>query len=150
MILAWFSVVAFVTVGSIYVVVTTRPDPVTLAVGVDGVVADVRAGELRVDRPEERSIDPYRGYGTWVDVFDFSPPYSGVEPTLEADELQAMADAGVRTVYLQAARLDDRSPGGLEDRWLLAEWLLTPTASGSTWWPGTSPGSAPEPQTWTG
>jgi hypothetical protein len=35
-----------------------------------------------------------------------------------------MAAQGVHTVYLQATRLDDRTPGVLEDRWLLAEFLL--------------------------
>ena len=35
-----------------------------------------------------------------------------------------MAADGVRTLYLQAARLDDRTPDGLEDRWLLADLLI--------------------------
>jgi len=124
-VLAWFSVIAFVVVGGAYVLVTTRPDPVSIAVDVSPATLDSRPGRLVLGVPPERTLSPYQGYGTWVDVFDYSPPYSGVVPTLAPDALEEMAANGVRTVYLQAARLDDRSPSGLEDRWLLAEWLLT-------------------------
>ena len=123
-ILAWLAVIAFVVGGAAYIAATSGTTPPPLAVSAAPFVVDLRDGELTVAAAPQRTIDSYRGYGTWVDVFDFSPPYSGLTPSLEATELQDMADAGVRTVYLQAARLDDRSPSGLEDRWLLAEWLL--------------------------
>ena len=35
-----------------------------------------------------------------------------------------MAAAGVQTLYIQSGRRDDRSPDLLEDRWLLAEFLM--------------------------
>lgn len=124
-ILAWFAVVAFLGGGAAYIVATSSTTPPPLSVSATPVVVDVRAGALAAPAPPDRTIDPYRGYGTWVDVFDYSPPYAGQTPSLRAADLRAMADAGVRTVYLQAARLDDRSPSGLEDRWLLADWLLT-------------------------
>ena len=123
-ILAWFATVAFVGGGIAYVVATSGTTPPPLRVSATPVVADIRSGVLAVPVPPPRTIDPYRGYGTWVDVFDFSPPYAGPSPSLRTADLQEMAAAGVTTVYLQAARLDDRSPSGLEDRWLLAEWLL--------------------------
>lgn len=123
-ILAWLAVIAFVGGGAAYIAATSGNTLPPLAVLAAPVVVDLRDGELTVPAAPQRTVDSYRGYGTWVDVFDFSPPYSGPTPSLEATELQDMADAGVRTVYLQAARLDDRSPSGLEDRWLLAEWLL--------------------------
>ena len=78
----------------------------------------------------ERSLDPYEGYGTWVDVFDYSPPYAGSNPPVTVDALAEMQSDGVRTVFLQAARLDDRSPGGIEDPWLLAEFLHAAHARG--------------------
>lgn len=124
-VLAWFSVIAFVVVGGAYVIVTSRPDPVGITVDATAARIDGRPGELVIAAPPARTLAPYEGYGTWVDVFDYSPPYSGTVPTLASDELVEMAANGVRTVYLQAARLDDRSPSGLEDRWLLAEWLVT-------------------------
>lgn len=70
------------------------------------------------------SIAPYGGLAGWVDVFDFSPPYAGPSPSVTPATVAEMADAGVRTVMLQAARIDDRTPGGLEDPWLLAEMLM--------------------------
>lgn len=74
--------------------------------------------------PEIRSLDSYRGYGTWVDVFDYSAPYAGAYPPVTPATLDLMAQAGVRTIYLQAARLDDRTPNGLIDRGLLADMLI--------------------------
>ncbi|MEM9713617.1 MAG: hypothetical protein AAGA17_15470, partial [Actinomycetota bacterium] len=46
-------------------------------------------------------------------------------PVVTADDLAIMAAAGVETVYLQAARLDDRSPDGLAAPDLVATWLDT-------------------------
>lgn len=73
----------------------------------------------------ERTVEVYGGVGTWVDVFDFSPAYqNGGEPSIGPDDLSAMASAGVRTLYLQAARADERSPGLLLEEDLLAEFLV--------------------------
>jgi hypothetical protein len=77
---------------------------------------------LVVDAAPERSVDPYRGYGTWVDVFDFDPAYN--RPTIVSSDVAEMAELGVGTLYLQAARLDDRTPGGLVDPWLLTDMVL--------------------------
>ena len=81
----------------------------------------------RVERhqPEPRTVDVYRGLGTWVDGFDYSPPYSssGVPPLVPA-AVNDMAAFGVETLYLQSGRLDDRSPDLLEDRWLITEFLM--------------------------
>ncbi len=78
-----------------------------------------------VEPTEPMRIDPYAGLGSWVDVFDFDPAYQdgGRSPVVTVDDLAIMAAAGVETVYLQAARLDDRSPGGLAAPDLVAEWL---------------------------
>lgn len=81
------------------------------------------AGELSVSpEPVARTLSPYEGLGTWIDAFDYSPAY-GVEPDFES-MVQDMADHGVRTIFVQSGRLDDRSPETLEDRWVLAELLL--------------------------
>jgi len=82
---------------------------------------------LRVEmiEPTERSVDAYRGMGTWVDGFDYSPPYTSVgDPPVTPRALDDMAAAGVQTLFLQSGRLDDLSPGLLEDRWLLTEFLM--------------------------
>lgn len=84
---------------------------------------DVAWGETRV--PAERTLEPYAGYGTWVDVYDFLPAMQlpGREPAVTPAHVDDMADAGVRTVYLQAAREDPRTSGELVDDRLLAEFL---------------------------
>jgi hypothetical protein len=74
--------------------------------------------------PAERTLDAYRGLGTWVDAFDYSPPYTGPQRPVSEASIDDMAAMGVRTVYLQAGRLDTRSPDLLEDRWLLAELVM--------------------------
>lgn len=84
----------------------------------------VVANDVRTTAPAPRTVDAYRGLGAWIDAFDFSPPYTGPNPPVRAATLDEMAAAGVKTVYLQAGREDTRSPDVLEDRWLLAEFLL--------------------------
>ena len=73
-----------------------------------------------------RSSATYGGLGAWIDAFDFEPAYQGDagEPPLGPEVIDDLADAGVRTLYLQAARLDDRASGVLLDRDLLAQFLL--------------------------
>jgi hypothetical protein len=67
-------------------------------------------------------VDAYQGLGAWVDVFDFVPAYQqgGVPPTVTADDVDTMASLGVHTLFLQAARNDDRTNG------LVAPDLLVP------------------------
>ncbi len=88
------------------------------------------AGELHTPTPGPWGLASYEGYGAWVDVFDYSPPYAGESPSVAAGDIAAMAATGVRTIFLQGARLDDRSPDGIEDPWLLAEFLATAHAAG--------------------
>lgn len=72
--------------------------------------------------PVARTLEPYEGLGTWLDAFDFSPAY-GVSLSM-GDTVDAMAQAGVETIFVQSGRIDERSPDVLEDRWVLAELLL--------------------------
>jgi hypothetical protein len=67
----------------------------------------------------------YEGLGAWVDVFDYAPQYqnAGLAPPVTPDDVGAMAAFGVRTLYLQAARLDDRSPEGIVDDELIGAFL---------------------------
>jgi hypothetical protein len=54
---------------------------------------------------------PYRGLGTWVDVFDYAPRVqtNGRTPPVSAASVADMAHLGVRTLYLQVGR-DDADP----------------------------------------
>jgi hypothetical protein len=71
-----------------------------------------------------RDLKPYAGLGTWVDGFDFGPAYTKATPAIAPRAVDDMAASGVKTVYLQAVRDDARSPGGVVDRALVAEFLL--------------------------
>ncbi len=75
--------------------------------------------------PAGLDVSAYRGLGTWVDAFDYVPAYHrpAEGPLLVAEDIDAMAARGVRTLYLQAARLDDRSLEGIVDRAVVAAFL---------------------------
>ncbi|HVE46107.1 MAG TPA: hypothetical protein VNA57_05100 [Acidimicrobiales bacterium] len=49
---------------------------------------------------------PYRGLGTWVDVYDWSHTFTNGRPTTSPDDVDRMADAGVQTLYIQASKHD--------------------------------------------
>lgn len=50
-----------------------------------------------------RNLEPYRGMGTWVDVYDYAIRDSMNIPAA----VQTMADRGVKTLYLQTGRWKD-------------------------------------------
>jgi hypothetical protein len=81
---------------------------------------------LTADAPAERTAAVYDGLGGWIDAFDFDPAYRAADApaAIELDDLDEMAAAGVQTVYVQAARLDERSPEGLVDRAMLGQILV--------------------------
>jgi hypothetical protein len=73
----------------------------------------------------------FGGLGTWVDVFDFDPSHTDGRPTVGPADVDRMASAGVRTLYLQAARSHDPvSPGDLVAPDLLAAFLRRAHARG--------------------
>jgi hypothetical protein len=51
------------------------------------------------------TLDPYRGLGAWVDAFDWSHALGGETPVVGEDDLVAMADLGIQTVYIQTSHL---------------------------------------------
>ncbi len=99
--------------------------------GLVGLVALVGllAGLAVVGRPARaatpRDPGPFRGLGTWVDVYDYAPRFqpAGAVPAVTADSVDDMARLGVKTLYLQAAQDDPRSEGDLVDRALVGGLL---------------------------
>ncbi len=73
-----------------------------------------------------RDLRAYAGQGAWVDGFDFGPAYqqAGAAPPITPAAVDDMAAHGVKTLFLQAARDDTRSPHGIVDRALVAEFLV--------------------------
>lgn len=90
------------------------------------VVALVAGSLAALPAASARSADiaPFRGLGTWVDVYDYGPNFqSGGVPALTPESVDDMAGLGVRTLYLQAAQDDERSEGAIVDRELVGELL---------------------------
>ncbi|MDP9403037.1 MAG: hypothetical protein M3P85_06815 [Actinomycetota bacterium] len=51
-------------------------------------------------------VAPYRGLGTWVDVYDWSNTFTNGRPTTTPADVDRMAEAGVQTLYIQASKHD--------------------------------------------
>ncbi len=76
--------------------------------------------------PEEiPATSVYEGLGAWIDAYDYGPAYHRAYEgrLLAPEDLDLMADRGVRTLYLQATRLDPRSPHGLVDPAIVGRFL---------------------------
>ena len=82
--------------------------------------------------PPSRDLAAYRGLGTWVDAYDFSPQYqpNGAPPPVTPDSIDRMPAQGVHTLYLQAAKDDTRSPGDLVNPEILGPMLARAHARG--------------------
>ena len=74
-------------------------------------------------------LSAYEHAGTWVTRYRFSREYAGTNPPITPADVDAMADAGVHTIYLQAAAPDPAYPGLLSPD-LLAEFLTRAHARG--------------------
>lgn len=51
-------------------------------------------------------LEPYRGLGTWVDVYDWSNRYTNNRPATGPADVDRMADLGVQALYIQASKWD--------------------------------------------
>lgn len=77
---------------------------------------------LRPENPADRSLAAYEGAGAWVDLYDIGRVPG--EAPLTPGAVDDMADAGVRTLYLQVARDEPAAPAGLDDPGLAARFLV--------------------------
>src|SRR5947208_11634649 len=73
-------------------------------------------------------LGAYVGFGTWVDVFDWSSQWTGGHPTVGPADVDRMANLGVQTLYIQAARAD--SPDDIVDPGLLNPMIQRAHARG--------------------
>ena len=94
----------------------------------------IRVGQVleAPGRGATREISAYRQLGTWVDVYDFAPAFAGGSgaPQLSPASVDAMAAAGIRTLYLQASIGSPQSTGILEAPNLLGAFLTRAHARG--------------------
>tara|TARA_B100000959_G_scaffold284835_1_gene357572 strand:- start:19149 stop:20189 length:1041 start_codon:yes stop_codon:yes gene_type:complete len=75
-------------------------------------------------------VGPYYGLGAWVDSYDADPAYTSGRPSVPPGDTAEMVAAGVQTLFMQAARSDDRATGPTTDPWVLAEFLMNAHADG--------------------
>lgn len=89
-------------------------------------------GPARGEAAESRDAGPFAGLGAWVDAFDYAPAFQGDAGvvTVTPDSLPDMAALGVKTLFLQAAMNDRRSPGKIVDARLVGEFLRRAHAEG--------------------
>lgn len=77
--------------------------------------------------PEERDVTAYYGLGTWVDAYDFAREFGNART--KPNVVDTMADQGVRTLYIQAAK-DRDGVGDLVSPDLLGQFLERAHARG--------------------
>ena len=87
----------------------------------------IRAGQVleMPGRGGSRNISAYRRLGTWVDVYDHDPAFAGGSGVaqLTPSSVDAMAAAGIRTLYLQASVDSPRSTSIVQTPNLLGAFL---------------------------
>lgn len=59
----------------------------------------------------------FAGFGAWIDVYDWSNEFTNGRPSVGPNDVDRMADFGVETLYVQAAK--QRSPNDVVDIELL-------------------------------
>ncbi|HLM05210.1 MAG TPA: hypothetical protein VK402_08505 [Blastococcus sp.] len=99
-------------------------DPPTANLPPAGATAGPSTAELPVVEDS-----PYAGVGTWLSRYRVTREFGGAAPVVTPADVDAMADAGVHTLYLQPAADDPRYPGLLSTD-LLGEFLVRAHARG--------------------
>lgn len=57
--------------------------------------------------PAQRfTMEPYRGLGAWLDVYDWTTTYAQFSPAVEVDAIDQLAAQGVQTLFIQASKWD--------------------------------------------
>jgi hypothetical protein len=64
--------------------------------------------------PGAWTVVPYTGLSAWVDVYDWTRELGGPKPSVTVDDVDAMAAAGVQTLYIQTAHTRSVTPGVME------------------------------------
>jgi hypothetical protein len=80
---------------------------------------------------KEADVTPFRGYGAWVDVFDWSPTGSGLQtPPFGLRSVDALAANGVQTLFIQTSRAT--LGADVVDRTLLTQLISRARSRGLT------------------
>ena len=81
---------------------------ILLAIGAVVVLAAFAIDVVRPDGPPSSppgswTLVPHSGLGAWVDVYDWTVELGGATPAVDTTDIDAMAAAGVQTLYLQTS-----------------------------------------------
>jgi hypothetical protein len=105
----------------VVLVAVVRAEPTGEPVGELPAAATTAAPPM--DAEPAAVTSPYAGVGTWLSRYRITREFGGQAPPVTPAHVEAMADAGVRTLYLQPAADDPRYPGLLSTD-LLGEFLV--------------------------
>jgi hypothetical protein len=91
------------------------------SVSIPSAGADTQPGFLDAGH----DVRPFRGLGTWVDVYDYVPGFQdgGGPPPVSVDSVDDMSRLGIKTLYLQSAQDDSRISGSTVAPSLLGTFL---------------------------
>ncbi len=65
---------------------------------------------IEPSRPEPWTLEPYRGFGAWLDAFDWSITFArSPDHVIGMEDIDRMAAEGVQTIYIQASRWNSPS-----------------------------------------
>lgn len=68
---------------------------------------------------EAWTLSPHTGLGAWVDVYDWTLELTGGQPSVDLDDVDAMAEQGIQTMYIQTAHHRSTAKGVIEEDRLL-------------------------------
>jgi hypothetical protein len=95
--------------------VTTAPPPPTTAPPPPP-AQPRREAHAVADIGDRFTMGPYRGLGSWLDVYDWSTAYAKGGPPAGVEAVDRMATAGVQTLFIQASRWDSPTDVVEQDR----------------------------------
>ena len=94
---------------------------IVVVVGIVAVVAVVATDRLDQTPPGPLgpaagawTVVPHTGLSAWVDVYDWTLELAGPHPSVTADDVDDMAEAGVQTLYIQTAHTRSGTVGVME------------------------------------
>ena len=66
--------------------------------------------------PGAWTVVPHTGLGAWVDVYDWTLELGGPTPSITVNDIDAMSEAGVQTLYIQTAHTRSAAAGVMEPK----------------------------------
>jgi hypothetical protein len=113
----------------IALLVIVRPEPVGETAAEQRPAVTAAPSGPSLGAPPVAATSPYAGVGTWLSRYRFTREFGGAEPPVTPSDVDAMADAGIDTLYLQPAADDPRYPDLLSTD-VLGEFLVRAHARG--------------------